>query len=134
MGSFRSLRFVINEEVMDFVKHKVKGVDIVELVNEGIVVNTIDDGSDVLANAYYQGFDKLVVYQHQLRDDFFDLKNRFAGEVLQKFSNFRVRLVIVGQFETVVSKSLSHFILESNKGKQVNFVASLSEALVLLSE
>ncbi|MDR7210147.1 DUF4180 domain-containing protein [Flavobacterium piscis] len=53
----------------------------------------------------------------------------FAGEMLQKFSNFRVRLVIVGDFEKYQSKSIRDFIFESNNGRQINFTATLNEGL-----
>ena len=38
-----------------------------------------------------------------------------AGEILQKFSNYRVRLAIVGDFTPYSSKSIKDFIYESNK-------------------
>lgn len=57
-----------------------------------------------------------------------------AGEILQKFSTYRVRLAIIGDFSTITSKSLRDFIYESNQGKQVNFVASLNDALNVLAK
>ena len=44
-----------------------------------------------------------------------------AGEILQKFSNYRVRLAIIGSFEQCIAKSIRDFIYESNNGKQINF-------------
>ena len=49
--------------------------------------------------------------------------------ILQKFSNYRVQLVVVGDFPQLASKSLKEFILESNKGHQVNFLPTISELL-----
>jgi len=57
-----------------------------------------------------------------------------AGEILQKFSNYRVRLAIVGDFSTFTSKSIKDFIYESNKGRHINFVSSLDEAIKVLSK
>jgi hypothetical protein len=42
-------------------------------------------------------------------------------------------LAIVGDFSKYASKSLKDFIYESNKGKQINFVASQAEGLNVLS-
>lgn len=42
-------------------------------------------------------------------------------------------LAIVGDFSKFESKSLSDFIFESNKGKQINFVTSQLEAIKALS-
>lgn len=80
-------------------------------------------------NIYFQGFEKLIIYKHNITNDFFDLKNGMAGEILQKFSNYRIRLAIVGDFSEFDSKSLKDFIYESNQGKQINFLDSVSEAL-----
>ena len=68
-----------------------------------------------------------------LHPDFFDLKTRFAGEILQKFSNYDVKLAIVGDFSKYSSKSLRDFIYESNKGKLIFFADNLNTALMKLS-
>ena len=69
----------------------------------------------------------LAVAATSCKKDFFDLKNGIAGEILQKFSNYRVSLIIVGDFSKYASKSLNDFIYESNKGRHINFVASTTE-------
>ena len=52
-----------------------------------------------------------------------------AGEILQKFSNYRVRLAIVGDFTKFTSNSLHEFIYESNKGRFIHFVSAKLEAM-----
>jgi hypothetical protein len=61
------------------------------------------------------------------------LRTGKAGEILQKFSNYRVQLAIVGDYSKYNSKSLTDFIYESNKGRNINFVNSMEEALNVLS-
>ena len=53
--------------------------------------------------------------------------------MLQKFSNYRTRFAIIGDFTNVQSRSLQDFIRESNDGRTVCFVGSLEEALLRLS-
>lgn len=60
---------------------------------------------------------------------FFDLKNGMAGELLQKYSNYRMQFAIVGDFSKYTSKSIQDFIYESNKVGHISFVSSLTEAL-----
>jgi hypothetical protein len=114
-------------------KHILNEFEIAEVFSDEFVIQTSDDGLELLGNLYYVGFDRVIVYERSISPDFFVLKNGIAGEVLQKFSNYRVRLAIVGNFSRIESKSLRDFIVESNAGKQVNFVSSLAEALVKLS-
>ncbi|KUG13684.1 alpha/beta hydrolase [Elizabethkingia sp. HvH-WGS333] len=110
-------------------EHTVNGIKVAELNSDKVLIQQIQDGLDLLADLYYLGFDKIIIGEQNIVPDFFDLKNKMAGEILQKFSNYKMKLTIVGSFN-YESKSLKDFIYECNKGKLVNFVSTLSEALV----
>jgi hypothetical protein len=64
-----------------------------------------------------------------LNPDFFDLKTGFAGEILQKFSTYGLKLAIIGNFQRYKSESLKAFIFESNRGGRVQFRNNLDEAI-----
>ena len=113
--------------------HTVNGVKIAELVSDKPVINKLEDGVDLVGNAYYQDADRVFLYENAVSPDFFDLKSKLAGDILQKFSNYRMRLAIVGDFAKYPSQSLQDFIRESNQGKRINFVSSQAEALTILS-
>jgi len=113
--------------------HYINDIKIAEVISGTIVIKTSEDGLDLLGNLYYQDFDKIIIHERNITPDFFDLKNGMAGEILQKFSNYRVQLAIVGDFTKYSSKSIKDFILESNKKQQINFSNSLTEALNVLS-
>ena len=113
--------------------HTINDIRIAEIVSEELVLKTAEDGLDLMGNLYYQGFDKVILHGKNITPEFFDLKTGLAGEVLQKFSTYRIRLAIVGDFLAYPSKSLRDFIYESNKGRQVNFVSTLAEALQVLT-
>lgn len=118
---------------MKIESHIINDTKIAEIVSDTLVIKTSEDGLDLLGNLYYQDFDKIVIQEKNITPDFFDLKNGMAGEILQKFSNYRVRLAIVGDFTPYSSKSIKDFIYESNKKGQINFVNTTTEALSLLS-
>lgn len=119
---------------MEIKEHSLNGARIAEVISEDIIIQNADDALDIMGNIYYQGFDSIILYQTNITPEFFDLKNRIAGEILQKFSNYRVRLVIIGDFSNYENKSLKGFIYESNNGKLVNFLPSISEALKALTK
>lgn len=119
---------------MKIISHSVGKIKIAEIVSDKMLINNEEDGKDLIGNLYYSDFDKFILYESNINPKFFDLKNGLAGEILQKFSNFRIRLAIVGEFDKYESKSLQEFIYESNKGKQVNFLATLENALISLSK
>ncbi len=113
--------------------HQINGMPIAEVVSDTLVIQSTQDGLDLLGNMYYQGFDRIIIYEKDIVPEFFDLKNGMAGEILQKFSNYRVKLAIVGDFSPYSSKSIRDFIYESNKKGQINFLGSVEEALRVLS-
>ncbi len=119
---------------MEIKTHTINNTKIAEIIANDIVLKTTEDGLDLLGNLYYQGYDKIIIHMKNITPDFLDLKNGIAGEILQKFSQYRVPLAIVGDFSKNESKSVNDFIYESNKGKQINFAPSLSEALNSLTK
>ncbi|GAB3274475.1 DUF4180 domain-containing protein [Larkinella harenae] len=118
---------------MQIETHPTNGQKTAEVISDTIVISSAEEGLDLLGNLYYQGFDNIVVYEKNITPTFFDLKTGIAGEILQKFSNYRVRMAIVGDFAPYQSKSMRDFIVESNRAGHINFVASLDEALERLS-
>lgn len=113
--------------------HEQNGSTIAEVTSDEVLIHTTDDGLQIMADLYYQGYDAVVLHERNITPYFFDLKTGIAGEILQKFTTYRVRLAIVGDFSGYESQSLRDFIFESNKGKQVNFLPSVEEALDRLS-
>ncbi|MES2381452.1 MAG: DUF4180 domain-containing protein [Bacteroidota bacterium] len=113
--------------------HHIKNTKIAEVISTDTIIKRAEDGLDLLGNLYYQDFDKIIIHQHNITPDFFDLKTGIAGDILQKFSNYRVRLAIVGNFTHYTSKSINDFIFESNKAGQISFVNSTEEAINKLS-
>ena len=114
--------------------HDIQNTRVAEVISDTIVIGTIEDGADLLGNLYYQDFGCVILHEENITPHFFDLKTKMAGEILQKFSNYRVRLVIVGNFDTYNSNSLRDFIFESNNGRMVNFTATVDEALQRLGK
>ncbi len=113
---------------------KISQTEMVEVISDDLVIQSAADGLDLLGNIYYQGYDQVIVHARNISPDFFDLTTKMAGEILQKFATYRVRLMIVGDFSIYASKSLKDFIFESNRGKHVNFLESKAEALRAIQE
>ncbi len=116
---------------IDIIEHN--DIPIALVSAEGIIINSEQDALDLLANCGYQGADSIIIDEHNLSPHFFELSTGLAGNMLQKFSNYRMRLAIVGSFDKYDSKSLRDFIYESNKAKRINFVSSADEAKAVLT-
>ena len=108
---------------------KINQTEIAEIISDELVIQNVAEATDLLGDIYYQGYDQVIIYEKNISPEFFDLKTKIAGEILQKFSMYRVSLFIVGDVSRYENKSLKDFIFESNKGKHVNFLSS-REAVV----
>ncbi len=91
--------------------------------------NTVQDALNCMAAAAYEGCTGVIVPKECLPEAFFQLKTGFAGEVLQKFTNYHMKIAVAGDFSGYASRSLRDFIYESNKGRQVFFKATAEEGL-----
>jgi len=105
-------------------------VKVVETTSGNIaIVNSdtpiITDGQSALDFAvniaYAHNCRNIAIDKRVLSEDFFHLSTGLAGEVVQKFVNFRYRLAIFGDFSGYASKALHDFIYESNKGNHLFF-------------
>ena len=107
----------------------VSGKLIAELTEDNEKIREVGDILDLIAEIGQNDCNALIIHESAINKDFFDLKTGFAGEILQKFSNYRVRLAITGDFGKYRGKSLRDFIRECNRGNLIFFVPSAVEAL-----
>lgn len=95
-----------------------------------ILISNAQDALDLMASVrYLSGCDKFIINQWNVTEDFFELKTKLAGDVLQKYTNYQMKMAIVGDFDQYDSKSLRDFIYECNHGKQFFFVKDEQAAL-----
>lgn len=114
---------------MEIEEHNIGQIKIAEVISDELVIRRIEDGVDLLGNLYYSGFESIILHKNTITPDFFDLKTGIAGEILQKFATYRVRLAIVGDFSEITSQSFRDFMYESNNGIHIHFLATVDEAL-----
>lgn len=109
---------------------KDKYVDIAIVDSKDQLISDVQSALDLIATVNYEtGCNRIVLSKAAIIEDFFDLKTRLAGEVLQKFINYRTKLAIVGDFSIYESKSLKDFIYECNNGKDIFFVSEEKQAI-----
>ena len=96
----------------------------------GVLITNGSSAMDLLATVRYEtGCSAMVLRKEQIDEPFFRLSTGLAGEVLQKFVNYQMRLGIVGDFDRYTSKLLRDFIRESNGGRQICFLPTEEQAL-----
>lgn len=99
----------------------------------GVLITDGSSAMDLLATVRYEtGCSAMVLHKEQIGEAFFRLSKGLAGEVLQKFVNYQMKLAIVGDFSGYTSKPLRDFIRESNEGRQICFQPDEEAALAWL--
>ena len=92
------------------------------------IITNVQSALDLLMTVNYEtGTKNIAISKELITDDFFVLSTCLAGEILQKFINYGVRIAIYGDYSQYTSKALKDFIYESNKGKDVFFVSTENE-------
>lgn len=109
------------------------GKTLAEILPEAPMITEPGDILDMMAETGYHSCDTMMIHRETFHPGFFELKTGLAGEILQKFSNYRMRLAIVGDFSGIKSKSLRDFIRESNRRGTINFVNTPEKAMDLFN-
>lgn len=97
--------------------------------SEGEAIGGESDVMDLVGNAAYQGAQWVVIPAGRFDEAFFQLRTRVAGDIVQKFVNYRVGLVVLGDISryTAASSALRDFVRECNRGRQTWFLADAEE-------
>jgi hypothetical protein len=105
----------------------IHGTSVLVMPADGAPLETVEAATEVIGDAFGHHAEVVVIPARRLTDDFFELKTRLAGEITQKFVNYRLQLAIVGDIESRVgeSESLSAWVTESNRGRHLWFVPTL---------
>ncbi|HHX24325.1 MAG TPA: DUF4180 domain-containing protein [Thermoanaerobacterales bacterium] len=107
----------------------------IAIVNSSeLLITDVQSALDLIATIQYEtGCNYIILNKSAICEGFFDLSTRLAGEILQKFINYHVKIAIIGDFSIYTSKSLKDFIYESNKGKNIFFLPDERQAIEKLS-
>ena len=113
---------------------KRNGEIITQVETEETLITDVQSALDLMATVRYEtGADRMILPKVALDERFFVLSSGLAGDILQKFVNYQLKIAIVGDYSGYTSKPLRDFIYESNNGSHVFFVATVEEALEKLS-
>ncbi|MCI9465213.1 MAG: DUF4180 domain-containing protein [Lachnospiraceae bacterium] len=114
---------------------KDNGMDIAVISSDEKLIVDVQSALDLAMTVKYEtGAAKIVINKSAVCDEFFILSSGMAGEILQKFINYHVRMAIYGDYSQYTSKPLKDFIYESNNGNDFFFVSTKDEAIQKLTE
>jgi len=109
---------------------EVAGLRVLTCVPDHTTLAREQDALDLIGEAFGAEATVVVVPADRVDDAFFTLSTRVAGDVVLKFTNYRVRLVVLGDISRHLdaSERFREFVREINRGSDIWFVAD-EEAL-----
>ena len=124
------LEFTMKKQVIT-----AKDVSIAIIQSEDILISDVQSALDLIATvSFVDKCHRIILNKDAIIEDFFILSTNLAGEVLQKFSNYHIKLAIIGDFSSYTSKPLKDFIYECNRGNSIFFVSSEEEGIEKLAK
>ncbi|KRE12317.1 alpha/beta hydrolase [Bosea sp. Root483D1] len=112
---------------MDMIR-ELHGTNVLICAEDGPLLASERDANDFLGAAWGVEATMVAIPVARIDPAFFQLATRLAGDVAQKFVNYRVRLAIVGDIAAhcAQSKALRDFVYESNRGQALWFVEDIA--------
>jgi hypothetical protein len=109
--------------------YELGGLRVAEFPGAGPQLERDSQALEIISEASACQAELIVIPVEHLSGDFFQLKTRVAGEILQKFVTYRKRLAILGDISAHLkeSSSLRDFVYECNAGTAIWFVNTLEE-------
>ncbi|WP_036292860.1 DUF4180 domain-containing protein [Methylosinus sp. PW1] len=109
---------------MTDIARDIHGVRTLLCCAEGAKLETERDANAFVSAAWEHQANLVAIPVARLTEDFFRLETRIAGETIQKFVNYSLRLAIVGDISahTDRSRSTRDFVYEANLGRSIWFV------------
>lgn len=109
-------------------------IEIAHVTADKIIIDDPQSAFDLMMSVKYEtGTKNIAISKNLLTDKFFLLSSGLAGEILQKFINYKFRIAIYGDYSGYTSKPLQDFIYESNNGRDVFFTDNLQSAIKKLA-
>lgn len=114
---------------------KDNGTDIAVVSSDEKLIVDVQSALDLAMTVKYEtGAVKIAIDKTAVCEEFFILSTGLAGEILQKFINYHVKLAVYGDYSGYTSKPLKDFIYESNHGSDFFFVSTREEAIEKLKQ
>ncbi|SHK87957.1 DUF4180 domain-containing protein [Hespellia stercorisuis] len=110
-------------------------IEVAVVSSDELLITDVQSALDLVMTVKYEtGCTNIAISKSAIINDFFVLSTCLAGEILQRFINYDVRLAIYGDFTKYTSKPLKDFMYESNNGKDFYFQPTVTLAVNKLSE
>ncbi|CDX04745.1 PadR family transcriptional regulator [Desulfitobacterium sp. LBE] len=127
-------QLIEEKEKMNYQIRETENKKYIELISIENRLNTENDTLDLISLCWEHELSRLMLHYTTLSEDFFDLKTGVAGGIIQKFSNYGIKIVLIVPQETMQKGRFREMTAETNKGNHFRMYESKEEAEAWLLE
>jgi DNA-binding PadR family transcriptional regulator len=100
----------------------------IELISATEPLSTENDALDLIALCWEHEINAIMIHYAALSGDFFKLRTKVAGNIIQKFINYSIKAAAIIPQETIEKGRFKEMALETNKGNHFRLYKSKEEA------
>jgi hypothetical protein len=104
------------------------GIVYIEGISDKILIENERDAVDIVGLCGEHDTHRLMLHADNLTDQFFDLKTRLAGDVLQKFANYGIKTTLVLPPDFIQQKRFGEMSVEANRGSHFSVFHNWADA------
>lgn len=116
------------KDKMNYQVREIESKKYIELISSTGPLSTENDALDLIALCWEHEANALMINYTALSEDFFKLKTKVAGDIMQKFINYSIKAAIVVPQETIQKGRFKEMATETNKGNHFRLYESKKEA------
>lgn len=100
----------------------------IELISSSNPLSTENDTLDLISLCWEHDSQLVMIHYAALSEDFFQLKTKAAGNIMQKFINYGIKVTAIIPQETFQKGRFKEMAMETNKGNHFRIYGSKEEA------
>jgi DNA-binding PadR family transcriptional regulator len=119
---------VEEKDKMDYQIKDIESKKYIELISTTEPLSTENDALDLIALCWEHEANALMINNTALSEDFFKLKTKVAGNMIQKFINYGIKTAVIIPQDTIQKGRFKEMAMETNKGNHFRLYESKDEA------
>lgn len=119
---------------MNYEIREIENKKYIELISTTNLLSTENDALDLISLCWEHEANFVMIHYAALSEDFFKLKTRVAGNIIQKFINYGIRAVAIIPQEIIQKGRFKEMAMETNKGTHFRMYGSKEDAEKWLME
>lgn len=116
------------KDKMNYQIREIENKKYIELISTTKPLSTENDALDLIALCWEHEAHLIMIHYSALSQEFFNLKTKVAGNFIQKFINYSIKVVAIIPQETTQNSRFKEMAMETNKGSQFRMYGSKEEA------